>query len=137
VLRNLLEKALDQMVSEDPDLALTQLDEIQEFVDKIIAFATACNQSPQMVDLATTIIQTDLTPAQVRVIKNALGDFRGSVSCGGDPGLLVPNNIQRWHKTFIKMGKIWKGLREAFGTDRVWGVGEDADTPGGGGGTRA
>lgn len=82
-LRSMLEQSLRDIIVFDPKMNLTLQDYIPEFVHDLIAAASERNQSPEMVDIAHTLVDKEPTPQQCTLIIDVMKDFLAAkTSCG-------------------------------------------------------
>ncbi len=114
-LRFMLESTLSGIVAETSNVDPLLQDYVPAFVDAVIVAASQCNQSPQMADVAHTLIESEPTPVQCALLIKSLQDFQYEAQCncqGRTPVQILP---QRSHQLRTGMGKVWARLMNAFG----------------------
>ena len=126
VLRHMLVEVLSGVVTRTPSATALHDELVPGFVDAIIFAANSCNQSPELEDVAHTLIENELTPVQCRILIDAIGDYRAVAMCKCPGGSVVEVGELRRHygehkfKTFF--GRIWARVLEAAGghDDEYW-----------------
>jgi len=117
VLRHMLEEVLSGVVARTPNATGLHQESVPGFIDAIVFEAGNCNQSPELEDVAHTLIENELTPVQCRILIEAIEAYRAVVRCPSGAIVEVGKLRSRYgeHKVKIFFGKLWARVLKATG----------------------